>query len=218
MIIFKHKRNNKYLITNYKVMFSTLVDQPNLYRVNNKSFISHKILEQFGFRQKASVHFLIRNPEQRLQSFFHNKFRQHIEKSNFSDWEHCQRIFFDHLEIEKSDAPKLIKEKILNFSYSQFIQTLSDHYLKDAHLIPQSKMTSLSIMGIVLPIKNKPDEVYIMEEEKDIIKLEQTFDLNLSHKINVSHKDFEEFSVSKELEQTVRKIYKEDYKMYSNWS
>lgn len=218
MILFKHTTENKYLITNYKVMFSTLVHQENLERVNYRSFVLYSILATIGLRKKAPIHFLLRDPELRLQSFFKNKFRQHIDKQSNSEWEHCQRIFFDQLGVAKSDSTKKIKDVILQFTYQDFILHLKDHYLKDAHLLPQTYKKNLSIGGISLPIKFKPDRVYLMEIEKDIQSLEQDFNLDLSQRKNRSHSEINQSEISKEMHKIVREVYKSDYDLYAKWS
>ena len=215
MIVFKQKKENRYLITNYKVMFSSLVNQPNLQRTKNTSFVIQKVLEILRLRKKSSIHFLIRDPELRLQSFFHNKFRQHIDKTKFNDWEDCQQLFFEFLGIKRSDNSSIIKARILLFTYQDFITTLKDHYLKDRHLAPQNNMFNLSILGIPMPFNNKPDMVYLMEKNEDLERMGKIFKLNLSVKKNVSHKKSEQFLLTNELLTTIHDIYKEDYRLYS---
>lgn len=217
--LFKKKEEELYLVTNYKVMYSTLMKQQSLERVyppfSNK-IISKMCFARFGLTN-TKFYLLLRNPYFRLESFFKDKFRKVVKVSEREGkWQLCQKIFFPQLGLDTSMPLSEISKRLLETSFSEFISMLPHTYKKDGHLHPQYwsiYMTIFKKVNVKLPISFQ--KVYKMESEKDIGLLANIFDLNLGIKANSTKSmNISIEWTSKELE-IVEKIYGDDFRKFN---
>lgn len=102
MPIFKKGNNSLYLLTNYKVMYSTLKQQKEIRRIVFSNKTQFKIVLTQWFLNNFRFYLIVRNPYDKIESFFREKFRKsldHYEKNGF--WQESQKIFFHIWELKK---------------------------------------------------------------------------------------------------------------------
>ena len=146
MIFFKKKTEELYLITNLKVMFSTLTEQESLERVYLSVDLILKLFLNWLGLNKLQIYLLVRNPYTRLESFFKNKFHSTISNiQHTGKWQYCHEIFFPFIGLHKSMPLSLVLEKLQCITFPEFISLLPSTHGKDGHLYPQHWTTSLRI-------------------------------------------------------------------------
>ena len=98
-----HFINNKLkyiLTTNYKVMYTTLCQQKNLSKINNRN-ITIKYLIRSNYLKDYNHFLFVRNPYKRIISFFQDKFyyfpSQAQDNFCWDNWESSHKIFFPYL-------------------------------------------------------------------------------------------------------------------------
>ena len=73
MILFKKKNENIYLITNFKVMFTSLSSQSNLIRMPKKELYL-SALKSWLLPSRQKYYFITRDPYDKIESFYKSKF------------------------------------------------------------------------------------------------------------------------------------------------
>ena len=217
MIFFKKKTEELYLVTNFKVMFSTLMEQESLERVPLSVGLILKLFLNCFHLNKTPFYLLVRDPYARLESFFKNKFRSTISKiQNTEKWQYCHEIFFSHIRLDTTMSPAVIAEKLQGLTFPTFISLLPATYRKDGHLHPQHWMTSLQVgkwnLGIGMPIKFKA--IFKMESEKDRQKMAALFQLNLNIKENTTESVDVSINWTQEEYHLVNKLYNKDFSYF----
>jgi len=186
MIIFKNKEEDNYLITNYKVMFSTLNNQSNLVRQGYYRTLYLKILFSMLPFSKTKFYLLVRDPFKRLESFYKDKFsraennrlyRIKIGKSKL--WEECTEHFFPYLGLNTSMAPELISKKLRSIKFEEVITILPEVFMKDRHMFPQHKAKQIPIrkFGMQFKIPFHFEKIYKMESQKDLMEMAKVFNI-----------------------------------------
>jgi hypothetical protein len=214
MIVFKKKGEEKYLITNYKVMYSTLDRQESILRIDSSNFFALKILKSNFNLDKAIFYLLVRNPYKRIESFFKDKFRQAILKNEKQgEWQHCQKIFFPYLNLEESMPPDVIRTRLVTTSFNEIVSCIPDVYFLDGHLFPQNLSNNAKFykfrFNMSIPIKYK--KVFKMESENDLNELSNTFNLNLNIKKNHTNSVKETIKWTVFEKEIIEAIYQNDF-------
>ena len=166
MPIFKKQQYPHYLITNYKVMYSTLKRQQNLQRINlDTGFFKQYVKSKF-IKDPLKMYLVVRDPYARIASFFKEKFRKSVnsyEEKGY--WQNAQKIFFPFLGLYDTDTPAKIKETLLATSFDEMVAIIPQVYTLNGHLHPQYyKVKSvISILGISLKYKLKIDNIFKIE-------------------------------------------------------
>lgn len=217
MNIFKRKNEDLYLVTNLKVMYSTLKAQESIEEIPKSFSLVLKIIFNNLNLTQAVFFLLVRNPYHRLESFFKNKFRTTLPRIQRSgEWQPCHEIFFPHLELRKSPNPTLVIEKLSGINFTKFISLLPLVYTKDGHLYPQNWARHLHIRynkyRVGIPIKYK--EVFKMESEKDLNKMAKLFMLDLEIRENSTQSVNEQLDWTEKEYNIVNELYKYDFKYY----
>ena len=91
MPFFKIKDENKLVITNFKVMFTSFKQTSNFIKIKRM-----EAKRQIKFN-KPDIFFTVRNPYKRVNSFFLDKFRNiplNAKLDSSFKWERPQRVFF----------------------------------------------------------------------------------------------------------------------------
>ena len=188
MLIFKMKHEDRYLVTNYKVMFTTLKQQPNLAQIQISKRLAATILLNRLRLNRDQFYLLVRNPYNRIESFFKDKFRQCVRSNEEKGkWQSCQKIFFPGLGLDDSMAPSMIAQKLLQTTFKEFVSLLDETYQKDAHLFPQYRALYVErkvTPKIKLPIRYH--KIYKMESAKDLMVLGELFNINIETKSNTT--------------------------------
>jgi hypothetical protein len=210
---FKVKNKKILLITNFKVMFSSFKRTEN--------FIKLKRAEaclRIAYTNPL-VYFTVRDPYERVASFYRDKFQQH--PTNYSldsslKWETPQKIFFPLLGLDNKNSNKEIREALLGTSFEMFIGMLAQCYHLDEHVNPQHW------------ILNHPQYKFfkslnIPEQQVSIFKIENLshmrefsyltgFDSNVS--MNSTKRLNTDCSMNNEMLKKINSIYANDFKYY----
>lgn len=217
MPIFKKRNNSLYLLTNYKVMYSTLKHQKNIERLVISNKTKYTIILNQWLAKDLKFYLIVRNPYDKIESFFKDKFRQSLNHDeNNCVWQASQEIFFPYLDIEESMSPETIKNKFKDTSFSNMIAILPEVYLLDGHLQPQYKEANLVIIlwkfTIQVPIRIK--KVFKLESLKDLNMLNKIFGIDTNIKVNITSEVREELMWTKQDLQIVNKLYRKDFKRF----
>lgn len=186
-------------------MYSTLSLQSSLSQIrptDNSFFVDRK------------QYLLVRNPYLRIVSFFKDKFRQVVANhKGKKGWQHCQKIFFDDLGLEETLHYKIIKSKLLDTSFDEFITLLPHLYHLDSHLEPQYfiEKTLADTLGTT---SLKLERVYKMECPNHLKEMATTFNLDLSIKKNATNKVNSPINWTKGTQKIINEIYANDFKVF----
>lgn len=215
MLCFKEKNQDLYLITNYKVMYSTFTKQPNLEQVDSNKLVLKVLINQLHLN-KARFYLIVRDPYDRAESFFKDKFRQSVKKiEKKGEWQHTHKIFFPYLGIQASMSDAEIADKFLSVTFEEFISYLGDVYQINRHLCPQHWAMSLGsprFPYLNLPIKFI--KVFKMESESDLSELSELFDIDLDVTANSTRKVSEAIIWGKSELEMVERIYEKDFDVF----
>lgn len=219
MILFKKKQTSIFLVTNLKVMYSSLTVQESIEEVPKSLGLFLKLAFHSLLGSKRTKYYLIvRNPYSRLESFFKNKFRStlpNIIKSG--KWQHCHEIFFPFLDLKSNDSASDIAKRLSSISFSEFISLLPLTYKKDGHLFPQSWAKSFYIRkwGLKLAVPLKYSSIFKLESKNDLTRLSEIFHLDLSIKENSTESIMEEIKWSREEVHIINELYHDDFDAYA---
>lgn len=217
MPIFYHSERQQLLLTNFKVMYSTLKAQAPLQELfpGRRTFI-RLLADQWRLRP-LKKYLLVRHPEARIRSFFKDKFRQHPQDclaqdfADFREWQHNQRIFFPALGLDVTTEHAVIAQALLNTSFEQFLQLLPGHYLKDPHLQPQ--VTVLEFRYPNYTFHFQPDGILKMETTSPET-LQQTLGINPGIRKNKTQKT-ETLFISEQAKALLQDLYQADYQTFN---
>ena len=213
MPVFYNKNNQSLILTNFKVMYSTLKAQDHLIEwfAGKKTFA--KLLADKTHIKPLKKTLIVRHPEDRIRSYFKDKFRQHPQKCldedfvNFKEWQYNQRIFFSALDIYPRMSNAQIAEALLDTSFQSFIKILPDHYELDGHLWPQVNV--LNFRYSYYNFRFKPHTILKLEETTpDILK--KLLGISQSTRANQTSAS-EVLSVSRTDQAIIESIYYKDY-------
>jgi hypothetical protein len=219
MPIFKKKDEiGLYLLTNYKVMYSTLKHQKDLERINFSNKTKCKIVLGQRYSSHYNFYLLVRNPYDRIESFFREKFRKSLDYyENNGFWQVSQEMFFPYLGINEDMTPETIKTKLKNTSFSNIIAVLPKVYMFDGHLQPQYKKINLGIriLGFSINAPLKIKKVCKIEFAEDLTTLEQIFKIDVNTRVNATSKIKEEIKWTKQDLKIINELYAVDFKKFS---
>lgn len=183
------------IVTSKKVMYSSLCHTEGLKRIN-RFYAYYLYLIGYDF------YMIVRNPRDRIISFFKNKFRATDNPNQV-----CQRLFYPYLKGMTN------REKLENTSINHFVSVLPKAYEKDGHLFPQYRNMGLYIKSIQVFIPFNFKKITVIKMESDIPFLEKKIGLCFAHKNktkNVATEQLNAFSVA-----IIESIYQTDYELFS---
>lgn len=213
MPLFKKKDTNKYLLTNYKVMYSTIHNQDNLSLVRMNSSLKLDILLNRFFFSSSKFYFISRNPYERIESFFKDKFRNAVdyyERNGY--WQHSQILFFKYLGIDENMSPEMIKQRLISTSFKEIVMILPKVYKDDKHLHPQWFIKIVNIKKYRVPIKLV--KVFKMESQDDLQELQSIFGIDITSKVNSTKEVFDELVWSDDELKIIELLYSKDFKIF----
>ncbi len=217
MPIFKRKDKEIYLFTNYKVMYSTLSSQENLLSILGTDRLFLKVLRRRVMSRGSKCYLLVRNPYDRVASFFRDKFRQAVEVSRQRGrWQNCQKIFFPPLGIGISGDPSSVASVMSNTPFSKFVSMLPEVYRFDGHLQPQIWKENLPWPGKIPPwqMAVRFERTYKMEAAQDLLEMADLFDIDIRNKHNSTDASQGQIIWSPHDRRIVEKIYRADFLRY----
>jgi len=217
MPVFKKRNSNQYLLTNYKVMYSTLRYSKSLQRVSIKKDIKRKVLLNRLYLNQTQFYFIVRNPYKKIESFFREKFRKSLDYYDINGyWQDSQKIFFPYLNIDDSMSSELIKEKLQKTTFNEMVALLPEVCMLDGHLQPQYLKTRIYFrrlrLNFTIPIKFK--KVFKLESKSDLRELRDIFNINIESKVNETSSVKGELIWTKETIGIVDEIYKVDFDLF----
>ncbi|MEO0787981.1 MAG: sulfotransferase family 2 domain-containing protein [Bacteroidota bacterium] len=212
MICFKKKGEDIYLVTNYKVMFSTMSRQESLEVIpKTRRMISILLKHKLGL-QKSTFYLLVRNPYNRVESFFRDKFRQAIAvNKEEGSWQLCQKMFFPLMEIQESMSAETIGDKFLSTSFAEFVSMLPEVHMKDGHLFPQHWAHRVNARTNVLPVSFPFTAVFRMESKTDMEKLATIFGVDIKVRANSTKAVKADIHWGEQEIRTVDQVYAKDF-------
>jgi len=184
--IFFNKVESYFIVTNYKVLFSTLSWQPQLVPVN---CLRSEELDKFLNSKKI---LLVRNPYDRLESFYRDKLQVNPKSVSFTNefkWQDCQYLLLNIIFERKgaySATFELERDTLMGVSFDEFVSNyLPFVFQKEPHLVPQV----LSFFYVdnkknILDIEY--DEVFKIDDKEDLILLRDKFKIDTSINKNVT--------------------------------
>ena len=209
-----YNKNLKYVLSvNLKVMYSTLIKQKSLKLIIQKKYEFNMILIKLSGHIK--FYLLVRNPYDRLESFYKDKFINHPNTTAFSEgynWQHSQKIFFPFFNINLTDSFDTVRKRLPEISFSDFIRVLPHVYKRDAHLIPQYKVENIKMRSYVVA-RIKYDRVLKLEnpETPDFLN---SIGIDTVHKYNSTQHIPGHFHWDQESREIVNTIYRQDFLKY----
>ena len=183
---FFYKEKKLLISTNYKVMYTRLVYENKLQMVDLAFLPS-------AMQQGAELYVLVRNPYDRLLSFFKDKFRRNIcafyQKEGQVRWQDCQRLFFDLLAITPDMNDKAIQQRFYQTPYHEFIRLVVKCYQQDVHLQPQSYLLADIKLALATTIDDSnisdyPCQLVHLESRRDTTAFARRSGINMGRKVN----------------------------------
>lgn len=194
MLFFRNINNNKIIGTNYKVMSTTF------HNYNNFKLISETELNINDF-----IYVLGRNPYERVESFYRDKFNKSLELNKSNIWHKCHKIFFPILGISNKLSKKDKINIFKSITFKEFVIMLPEHYYKNTHLYKQATNFKKYKNVHKLKIESNHDKIF-MEKE---FKIDTNIILNETDK-NINT-DWNEESIK-----IINKLYNQDF-IYFNY-
>jgi len=220
MVIFQKQNEDIYLITNFKVMYTSLKKQESLIKVQPTKILLLKIMVSW-ILPRSRFYLVVRNPFDRIRSFYKSKFvraddnRLYMLKNNTGNWQASTEHFFPYLGLDTEMDPLDVSKKLAATAFDEMISILPKVFMKDGHMCLQAASCKMKFrfgFNISLPIKF--ERVFKIESHHDLKELSDMFDLDLSTKYN-NTSAIEDHSVwSQNSIQIVKYIYKLDFKSF----
>jgi hypothetical protein len=205
-------RSQRYFIsTNYKVLYTLLYHQPQLQGAPKSRLAVNGWLKRWTPLPWQRHFLLVRDPYQRLESFYKDKFRLEptLALRTYTELQYCQRLFCPYLQITQESEPALIREKLLSFSFAHFIQLLPELYLADGHLHPQAHISTLRWRGRTIQLQF--DRVLKIESAPDLAYVQDALALDLSQTYNSTRQVAWSTPWRPDLRAVVNRLYKADF-------
>lgn len=213
-IHFKHSKKHYFITTNFKVCFSTLSYHKELYHPSKLSIFINALVRKISKRVGLKHYYLVRNPYDRLESFYRDKLYDAPNKAVFSEdfrWQFCQDLIIEKFgNSEWSFFQK--KEFLLSISFEQFIFFLDKIYLSDRHLSPQRLELNIIYKKWILPIHF--DCVLRVEEASTVEFLRNELNINTSIKRNFTKDLPIQLTWTRSMREIANNIYEEDFKNF----
>lgn len=215
MWIFKSTIKNCYLAANPKVMTQTLLRQKNLVRFTSKKRYMHFLLKEISLHAGPEYFMLVRNPYNRLESYFKEKLRQKV-KMVFDETPYIlkrhQTIFYPYVGLTEGDSLERKHDRLLQFDFKRFIHALPEVYRVEDHLAPQTTNFSRSFLGKTFTMKMNR---YVRIENKDEFgDVASYLELDFSVRLNSSAGVDEKIEWDNETEAIVQRIYRKDFETF----
>lgn len=196
-------------------MYSSIKKNPTYERVGEDDvvkFLAHRLVRG----EKVRKLIITRNPFDRIESFFRDKFRKNL----FYDkrWQKCQKVFFDKVGVSEKRDSKDIISAFRKVGFNDFVSWLPEKYRKDEHLHPQSwrLWVNLNTRYANVPIKilgveRVPIENMDKSKMKEKWKIDISIQENKTKQCSDSENEGGRIEWSRKSKLTVKSIYKKDF-------
>lgn len=213
MFTYYHSKKNYFITTNTKVLTSTLDIQKDLSRIYGLPEYKNNVKKKIPLLESRSHIFLVRNPYNRVESFFNEKLRKKVkmvtDSSNPYRLKLHQEIFYKYASIVESDSLETKQKKLLEFSWEQYIKALPNVFHLDEHLRPQSQALQRRIKRW-LPFNFSYDQIIHIEKNEEMKELSENFGIDISVQLNKTNPN-EEIKWTGLRRQIINEIYYKDF-------
>jgi len=180
-MFFLRTGTKKVIINSKKVMYSSLKSCDEFIEISRVRALFYYII---GYK----FYMLVRNPMDRILSFYKNKF----------------------IVTDNKDQPSIRLFGDNEIGINQMVEKLPSVYMKDGHLYPQVKSQGIFIksFGIFFPF----NIITVFRMESDIKNMEDFFEANIPHKNSTAGTYVPE--LTNRSKRIIEDIYQEDYERY----
>lgn len=203
---------NCIISTSYKVMYSTLGAQK--YFVPNShpswAYVWYKLLLRKFLLSRTKHIVLVRNPYDRLVSFYFDKFRTHplrFQEQGFN-WKDDQKRMWPTFGISPAMDDKTISEKMANVSFAQFINELPRLQSTIRHL--HFQINTLYEMHFGVLVRLRVDKLIRMEKLDEL----REWGVDTSIVKNKTKRQPYMHYYNKTLYRIVNSVYKDDFEQF----
>lgn len=206
------------LATNYKVMYSTLLAQPQLSVVHDHRELFGRLV---GEHPPITDHYLlVRDPYARLLSFYADKFLFHPPGADEASIQGSHRVFFAALGADAMSP----EERTASFratDFPRFVTLLTPELIaSNVHLVPQSHTLALPrrfLARRALARVWKPGRVLKMEEDLEVLA---ALGIDIEVRINATSHAGVTATYTPDAYRRVSSLYRDDFERfgYPMWS
>ncbi len=216
MVFFINDNRNYVLATNFKVMSSTLGAQTCIRRIPAKKLAS-RLLYARAVGRVIPKYLIVRNPYERLVSFYCDKFLSEPLLEGKRDLQVCQTKFLPYMNIQEGSDFATILTAFTRTSFEQFIDMIAKVISQDDHLLPQSAFFLDSarpikhmIRQIVFPFNDF--RILKMEHDRDVLSEDLGIDIRVVRN-NTKRKSYQSY-FSAPLYEKVNRLYEDDFILF----
>ena len=210
MAVFVNHKKRVFVLTSYKVGYSTLLSQEQsglkyLHYIINFSIFKY-LIKYFSYKRYV----IVRNPYNRFLSLFSDKYRKQPQRiiDGLHSWENVHTCLFPYLNIKPGDPDKIIASKFLDMTISEFIKLLPLVINADQHFMPQTATKQFRLFGIFL-LSIRINGFFRIEDQ--LLELSGLTGIDFGIKKNTSNsKQFKDKLSQKDLI-LLNKLYKNDF-------
>ena len=209
---FYNPEQKYHISTSFKVFRTLLNREPHLSSVDVCKLRFGTYLRNYRKFRRHPHFLLVRNPYDRLVSFFKDKLRKNIEQNTrpYEKMQKSQKLFCAHLAITSNDTSTIIQERLSNLSFVEFIKILPKVYNLDEHLYPQWWTSRICFMNLSL-FPFKATRVLKVESVDDLEFLHKDLGIDLSTKLNHTGDVRFTESWSQDSRRIVNRLYQKDF-------
>ena len=200
MPIYKHDKT--LIITNLKVMSSSLNNTKNLKRLTRKSFVN---IWFCIFSNKINKVMLVRDPYKRVISIYNNKFKNFQYPDQKLQYIH--KIFLKSLYKDKKFKNLNVSEILNSITFDDFLLSLKKVYELDGHTKLQSKIL------IDYKVKMKNLKIIKIENKTGLGSFFENLNLKIPHLNKNNLKGIK--VLNKDQKEIIHEIYKKDFDIFN---
>lgn len=211
MPFFKVEHENRIIITNFKVMFTSFKYTQNLRKIKRYKAYFNIMLTA------PDVYFTARNPYAKAMSFYKDKFQKipaRVDTTKNFKWEKPQRVFFPLLGLDtRKNSTAEIKQTLLSTSFESYVDMLSHVYHLDEHINPQHWILNHPhyLMFKNLGISKSKLQIFQIENKLQMQKFSTLTHFDINQKANNTHEVVQEDIIGQVELDKLNQIYAEDF-------
>ena len=210
MPIFVNHKKKIFVLTSYKVGYSSLLSQEKS-SLNYLHYIIDfpifkNLIKHFSYKRYV----IVRNPYNRFLSLFSDKYRKQPQRiiDGLHSWENVHTCLFPYLKINPADPDKIIASKFLDMTISEFIKLLPLVINADQHFMPQTATKQFRLFNI-FPVSIRINGFFRIEDQ--LVELSGLTGIDFGIKKNTSNSKQLKDKLSQKDLLVLNKLYKNDF-------